>query len=179
MKKILQWISNLLPLALSVISCAVFLKSGKTWFIASTDKSFHFSLITVNALFGGFLYTNYSLLVGLLDNSIINKVKNTNIIKKRNTHILKGIIYATISVIAGLYLVLVSSAESGINHIIYSFMQNVEIVFMAFLIAYFILSLHEMSMLVKSVHSPKGKKSEKEISNLIEQIKDNGDTKER
>ncbi|MFR1479561.1 MAG: hypothetical protein ACLSB9_29660 [Hydrogeniiclostridium mannosilyticum] len=62
--------------------------------IVADDPSFHFNLITVNALFGGFLYTNYSLLLGLLDNSIVEKVKNTKIISKRNSHILKGIIYA-------------------------------------------------------------------------------------
>lgn len=169
MKKILQWTIDLLPFALSVIICMIFLNSGWTCFIISEDKSFHFSLITVNAIFGGFLYTNYSLLVGLLDNPIINKVRNTNIITKRNNHILKGVVYATISAISGLYLVLIPKAKSNI--IFYSFMQYAEIVFMVFLIIYFMISIYEMSVLVKSVNSPNGKKSEEEIDNLIKQIK--------
>ena len=96
--------------------------------IVADDPSFHFNLITVNALFGGFLYTNYSLLLGLLDNSIVEKVKNTKIISKRNSHILKGIIYATVSVMAGLYLVLVPTNGSKFLHAIYCFMQNAEII---------------------------------------------------
>jgi len=89
--------------------------------IVADDPSFHFNLITVNALFGGFLYTNYSLLLGLLDNSIVEKVKNTKIISKRNSHILKGIIYATVSVMAGLYLVLVPTNGSKFLHAILLF----------------------------------------------------------
>ena len=48
------------------------------------DSAFHFSLMTVNALFGGFLYSNYGMLVGLLDNETIQKVKGTAIMTKRN-----------------------------------------------------------------------------------------------
>ena len=135
------------------------------------DTSFHFNLITVNALFGGFLYTNYSLLIGLLDNSIIEKVRNTNIIEKRNTHILKGIVFATGSVVAGLFMVLTPIGLSGMLKILRCFMLNVEIVFMAFLIIYFLLSLYEMNILIKNTNNPKGKKSEEEIIALKEKIK--------
>ena len=138
--------------------------------IVADDPSFHFNLITVNALFGGFLYTNYSLLLGLLDNSVVEKVKNTKIISKRNSHILKGIICATVSVIAGLYLVLVPTNGSKLLLAIYCFMQNAEISFMAFLIFYFLLSLKEMSVLVGAIHNDKGAKTDKEIKELKEKI---------
>ena len=164
---------NVLPLILSVIGCVAAILTKKPWIIVSTEESFHFSLITVNALFGGFLYTNYSLLTGLLDNSIVEKIKNTDIIKKRNSHILKGIIYATTSVVAGLYLVLFSPYGSFIQKVLYSFALNVEIVFMAFLIVYFLLSLLEMSILINNIHNPQGKKTDNEIKKLKEQIRNN------
>ena len=123
---------NVLPLIFSAAGCIYILCGGEPLLIVADDPSFHFNLITVNALFGGFLYTNYSLLLGLLDNSVVEKVKNTKIISKRNSHILKGIICATVSVIAGLYLVLVPTNGSKLLHAIYCFMQNAEISFMAF-----------------------------------------------
>lgn len=141
--------------------------------IVADNASFHFNLITVNALFGGFLYTNYSLLLGLLDNSIVEKVKNTKIISKRNSHILKGIICATVSVIAGLYLVLVPLGDSGLLYAIHCFMQNAEISFMAFLIFYFLFSLKEMSELVGAVHNNSRAKSDEEINKLKETIQSN------
>jgi len=151
----------------------VTLCTGKALITIPTEASFHFNLITVNALFGGFLYTNYSLLIGLLDNSIIEKVKNTNIIEKRNSHILKGIIFATVSVVSGLYIVLVPIGESSVLRALNCFMLNVEIVFMAFLILYFLLSLREMSILIKNIHSSKGKKTDEEIKELKQQIRNN------
>lgn len=161
---------NVLPLIFSAAGCIYILCGGAPLLIVADDPSFHFNLITVNALFGGFLYTNYSLLLGLLDNSIVEKVKNTKIISKRNSHILKGIIYATVSVIAGLYLVLVPTNGSKFLHAIYCFMQNAEISFMAFLIFYFLLSLKEMSVLVGTIHNDKGAKTDKEIKELKEKI---------
>lgn len=99
MNKVLKVLYDIAPLLCSVVACIYILSGGSPVFIGDTNPSFHFDLITVNALFGGFLYTNYSLLIGILDNSIIEKVKNTDIIGKRNSHILKGIVYATVSVI--------------------------------------------------------------------------------
>lgn len=164
---------NVAPLICSIIGSFYVLRGGNPWIIVPSDSSFHFNLITVNALFGGFLYTNYSLLVGLLDNSIVEKVKHTKIINKRNSHILKGIIYATISVVAGLYLVLVPSNTSRYLTIIYCFMQNVEIVFMAFLIFYFLLSLKEMCVLVNAIHNSKGARTNTDIKELKDKIKSN------
>lgn len=162
---------NVLPLFFSVAGCVYILCGGEPLLVVVDDPSFHFNLITVNALFGGFLYTNYSLLLGLLDNAIVEKVKNTKIISKRNAHILKGIIYATFSVIAGLYLVLVPPSNSKLFRSIYCFMQNAEISFMAFLIFYFLLSLKEMSVLVGAIHNDKEAKSDMEIGKLKEKIK--------
>lgn len=161
-----------MPYLLSIVGCA-FAIASKPLLLVPVDSAFHFSLITVNALFGGFLYTNYSLLIGLLDNAIVDKIKTTDIIVKRNAHILKGIVYATISVIAGLYLVLFSPTGSFLLKTIYLVALNAEIVFMTFLIIYFLLSLREMSMLISNIHNQKGKKSNDEIKRLRQEIKDN------
>ena len=132
------------------------------------EGSFHFNLITVNALFGGFLYTNYSLLIGILDNPLVKKAENTEIINKRNSHILHGIVYATVSVVAGLCLVLLPQTTVWLIWSVKCFLLNIEIVFMAFLILYFLLSLVEMNSLVNGVSKTPKKKSDKEISEVKE-----------
>lgn len=86
--------------------------------------------------------------------------------RKRNSHILKGIIYATISVISGLYLVLVPQA---VFPWITSLLINVEITFMVFLIAYFILSLKEMYNLVNLIHKSDNSHIDEEIAAVKKQ----------
>lgn len=169
---VIKKLYNVAPLICSIIGCIYILLGGSPWIIVPSDSSFHFNLITVNALFGGFLYTNYSLLIGLLDNRIVEKVRHTNIISNRNSHILKGIIYATSSVVAGLYMALVPSGNSSIRMIIDCFMQNAEIAFMAFLILYFSLSLKEMSELVGAIHNQEEVKTKKDIAALKRKIRE-------
>ena len=155
-----------LPLWISVVCTVFVLITQKVVVAIPEDGSFHFNLITVNALFGGFLYTNYSLLIGVLDNPQIQRAENTEIINKRNRHILHGIIYATVSVIAGLCYVLLPRSSAWIMWAIECFLINIEIVFMAFLIVYFLLSLAEMNSLVNGVTGTPKKKSMKEISEI-------------
>ena len=119
-----------------------------------------------------------SLLIGLFDNAIIKKIQGTGIIKKRNQHIMRGIIYATISVVSGLYLVFFPQGTSCFSKAIWYFFQDAEIVFMGFLIVYFLLSLREMGALVKSVYQSGQVKTEAEIKELKEQIKKSA-TKEK
>jgi len=161
-----------LPLLVSLLG-SIF-AYNKIWclFIVPYDASFHFSLITVNALFGGFLYTNYSLLLGLADNEVLKKVQATDIIHKRNSHILQGILYSVISVVSGLYLVLnTNHPPKGLRAFIDILCINVEITFMGFAILYFALSLYEMHRLINIVNTPEYKKSESEIDSLREKIK--------
>lgn len=178
MKRIFRILLDVLPLILSFIGLGYSLKNGHPCFLVCPDNSFHFDIITVNAVFAGFLYTNYSLLIGLFDNAVIKKIQNTSIIKKRNQHIMRGIIYATISVVSGLYLVLIPQGSSHFSKAVWYLFQNAEIVFMGFLIIYFLLSLYEMSSLVKSVHQTDEYKTDAEIKALKDQIR-NSSTKGR
>ena len=173
MKAGLEKLGNAAPWICVIFGSIYVFSGGKPWIVIPFDSSFHFDLITVNALFGGFLYTNYSLLLGLLDNSIVEKVKNTQIIAKRNSHILNGITYATFSVMAGLYLIFFRPSTAWLLRFLYCFAQNAEIVFMAFLILYFSLSLKEMNKLVRAIHNQKTAKSAEEIEEIKDRILSN------
>ena len=126
--KYTRLIAAISPALISFISCILVYFFNIILIVIPNDHAFHFNLITVNALFGGFLYTNYSLLFGVLDHQIIKKVAGTNIIKKRNSHILRGIVCATFSVISGLFIVLAPQNRTGIISFLYCLMINIEIV---------------------------------------------------
>lgn len=133
-----------------------------------TDSSFHFGLMTVNALFGGFLYSNYGLLVSLLDKELIQKVKCTNIMEKRNADVFCGIVYATFSVLCGLVIVFMSDR---LNSFVLCFAVNGEIVFMISAIGFYLLSLLEMNRLLKALNKDDKKRSKRDMKDLVEKVK--------
>lgn len=167
--KVKRCIVNAAPLIWSVVGFLYVQLGLEPWFTVPLEPSFHFSLITVTAIFGGFLYTNYSLLIGLLDNKIITQLTGTTIIEKRNRHILNGIIYATVSVIAGVYLTTVSAPSSGYESGVICMMVNIELSFMLSSILYFLLSLREMNRLIVELH----KSDKNKTSAEIQEFKDN------
>lgn len=169
--KFIKKLCYFLPVICTLIGWIVTIISKEIWFQLTNDSSFHFNLITVNALFGGFLFTNYSLLVGILDHPLVKKIEKTDIIKKRNSHILRGIICAVISVVSGILIVLFPAKCTLMQFILVSFLENAEIVFMAFLIIYFLLSLYEMQKLIKVIHHSSDNEEIKKIDKLKEELK--------
>ena len=169
-KKVSSTIINWLPILISVIGFVSSYKFDITFVVLPNDSSFHFNLVTINALFSGFLFTSFSFMIGFLDNKIIDKLKGTDIIIRRNRHILKGIIFSIVSVCSSLLLILVLQSCTFQYELINCALCNVEITFMFFGIGYFLLSMKEMSSLVKILYS--GNKIDPEIINMIDQTLD-------
>lgn len=164
------WI--IFPIVSTVVSFLFSLFAGKTWYICPKHSE-HYNLISVNAIFGGFLYTNYSLLTGIMNNSAIKELVNTSIIEKRNNRILHGILMSLASILAALYLIFIPDGEikcKEINakHLLYLLMQNAEVIFMIYMIVYFVLSVVEMNRLIGRPGSEK--KSESDINALRDEI---------
>lgn len=134
------------------------------------DAAFHFSLMTVNALFGGFLYSNYGMLVGLLDNETIQKVTGTAIMIKRNLQVLCGIVYATLSVVCGLYITLIGKREGTIVEYLFCWMINGEIVFMIAAMTFYLLSLKEMNRLMKALYKTGEHLSRSEVKEMKRKV---------
>ena len=163
-----------LPLVL-IFAGTIFVR----WFniifvIIPIDPSFHFGLMTVNALFGGFLYSNYSILVGLLDNSTIQSIQGTNIMAKRNALASRGIIYAAFSVLSGIYILLMVDRTGEIWDTIFCFAINCEIVFMVTAIIYYLLSLRSTNSLTKALYKDEDALGEDEVSALKNAIVNEG-----
>lgn len=138
------------------------------------DSSFHFGLMTVNALFGGFLYSNFSTLVGLLDNSTIQAIHGTKIMSRRNTLAIRGIIYAAFSVLSGIYITLMFDRVGKPWEITCCFAINCEIVFMISSITYYLLSLKSTYSLTKALYNDSNGLSKDEIADKVDAIMNEG-----
>lgn len=162
----MTWIRRLgmiVPAIVSVMSTTLAIAFD---FIIATipmASEFHFGLMTVNALFGGFLYSNYGMLVGLIDNETIQKVKGTEIIAKRNAKVLFGIVYATLSVVCGLYIVIISHR---LGNALLCWAINAEIVFMATAIIFYLWSLREMNRLIRALYCSGKEEEQQRIKEL-------------
>ena len=163
-------ILSISPVLYSILSTIVVQVFGVVIISVPVDVSFHFSLMTVNALFGGFLYSNYGMLVGLLDNDTIQKVKGTEIMTRRNSQVVCGIMYATLSVACGLYITLIGIHEGSLWECIYCWMLNGEIVFMIAAMVSYLLSLKEMNRLVKALYRTGNHLSRSDISNMKKKV---------
>ena len=163
-----QKLVKTLPLFISIVGVISSHVFHFTIVSLPSDSSFHFNLVTINALFGGFLFTGLSLMVGFLDNTIVNKLKSTDIIKRRNRHIIKGISYSVISVCASLFFILYPETHNPLKGLVKTALCNIEITYMFFGITYFLLSLKEISFLVEKLYS--GKKQSQETLDEIDQI---------
>lgn len=94
------------------------------------------------------------------------------IISKRNAHIHLGIVYATVSVIAGIYLVLFSTPKKPLFTMLNLCAQMVEVVFMGFQILYFLLSLKEMTILISAINRPSDAFTPEDINILKKTIEE-------
>lgn len=163
-------VSCILPVFLVLVCAACVTLLNISIIEITDDTSFHFGIMTVNALFGGFLYSNYGLIVGLLGNDAIKQVDGTDIMHKRNTHVLWGITYATLSVLCGLYIVLIGDLTHPITHFVYTTVLNGEIIFMTSAICLYLVSLNEMNQIIIVLHKPLSSSSKQKIAEIRNQI---------
>ena len=112
---------------------------------------FQFNLITVSTIFAGFLYTNYSILIGLSDTKLVEKISATSIIEKRNVFILNGILDSFLSVVLGLLLIIIFAYSGNLDSFLFRALQIAEIVYVLFAVLFFLRSLIKMNDLVKAV----------------------------
>lgn len=173
----------LLSVLLSMISFLYSAIAKATWFNSSCNSDFHFGLMAIAALFGGFLYTNYSLLVDIVEHPKVAELNLTSVIERRNQRICNGVISAVFSALASLCLVLFSQpsfihGHSLIKSIIpnwkyyvYLYIQNAEVVFLICMVFFFIKSFKDMDKLLQIIRKPSSKIDDQKLTNIKESIK--------
>lgn len=172
----------MLSFLISVMSFLYSAIAKDTWFKSSYDLDFHFGLMAVAALFGGFLYTNYSLLADRVNHPKIAELNLTSVIDKRNQRILNGVISAVFSVLASLCLVLSSHPSFIYGHglkaiilnwkyYVYLYLQNAEIVFLICMVFFFMKSFGDMNNLLQIIRKPSSRIDDQELDKIKELIK--------
>lgn len=136
---------------------------------------FQFNIITVSAIFAGFLYTNYSILIGISDTQIVKKISSTDLIEKRNNHILMGILNNFCSITLGLVLIIIYSYYGGLEYSACRFLQIAEIIYMLSSILFFGLSLREMNNIIKSVFNANKVFEDDDIKKIENILKSSGE----
>lgn len=141
---------------------------------------YHFNIITVNSILSGFSLTNLGVLISVSSDQLIEKLKGTDILIKRNILISYSIIFGAISIFISLLFVL--NFELAINNIvielIHEFLFALEICSLILSIIYFLLSLRKMIQLLSYIYVPRNKYSEEKIELIKKQLNDNVSNKE-
>lgn len=152
-----------IPIIIVAVLSAICIFTGQPIFEIPTDPSFHFGLITVSSIFAGFLFTNYSLLPGIVQTELGKKIEATNLIDNRNQYIQHGIRCAVISILAGVFLSIDFSEnidEFVTNKLVClpNILIYTEIVFMIFTVIFFTVSMYKMNILIKATYRNSDKK---------------------
>lgn len=124
-------------------------------------------LITISTVFAGFSFTALGLLLGLSSETLIEKIKNTNIIMNKVGRIINSIIFFILSVAISLIFVLgtnpsqILSCDEGVvlDRILY-------VLCIGYLIAgiiYFSCSVYELYDLVKRIYGYNKKEVQQKI----------------
>ncbi|RXI38742.1 hypothetical protein DP129_11020 [Clostridium tetani] len=134
----------------------------------------HFNLITVNAVFIGFLFTSLSIMLGFLNESIIQFFEKAGVLKKVYNNIEKGIFYSIISVVLSLINLTISEKYISDQTII-NLLYSTELFFLIATIYCLLYTIKDLKIVVDSIRISKVKKAEKEKadSELDNILKDN------
>lgn len=143
---------------LSIVLSLVFAIWGFSFVDLPISSDIHFGLMTVNSIFAGFLFTNYSLLLDFVTSENAQKLSGTDIFEKRNRHIKGGIVCSIFSTLCGLFQVFKYKQEivNAVNVHIPWLHQSVylsEIIFAITSIYFFAVSMYEMHLLTKPYFS--------------------------
>lgn len=172
----------LLSFLINAVSFLYSIIAKDTWFNSSCDSDFHFGLMAIAALFGGFLYTNYSLLADIVEHPKIEELNLTSAIDKRNQRICNGVISSVLSALASLCLVLFSkpsfihghgikSFAQNWKYYVYLYVQNAEVVFLICMVFFFIKSFKDMDKLLQIIRKPSSKIDDQKLVEIKESIR--------
>lgn len=138
----------------------------------SNPVEYHFKVLTVNSILSGFSLTNLGILISISSDQLIEKLKGTDILMKRNILISYSIIFGAISIFLSLLFVVNIGIENDntiINSIVH-FLFITEIVSMFLSIIYFMLSIRKMIQLLSYIYIPQQKYTCDKIQRIKEQM---------
>lgn len=140
-------------------------------------KTSHFNIITVNTVFTVFLFTSLYILLGFLNERIIQFFQEAGAMKNVYKNIESGIDSSLISIIFSLInLIVVDTIKD--SDIIVNFMYGLELLFLIITIYYFIKNLKNLKVIINSIniereHIKDMENADKEAYEIINSVKEN------
>jgi hypothetical protein len=137
------------------------------------ESDYHSNILTINSVLSGFSLTNLGILISISGDQLVEKLKGTDILIKRNTLISHSICFGAISIVASLMFVLNINIEKfpAVTEFIYGYLFIIEITSMLLSITYFLLSVKKMIQLLTYIYIPKNQFTCEEITRIKEQMK--------
>ena len=140
-------------------------------------KTSHFNIITVNTVFIGFLFTSLYILLGFLNERIIQFFQEAGAMKNVYKNIESGIGSSLISIIFSLINLIVVDTIKNFD-IIVNFMYGLELLFLIITIYYFIKNLKNLKVIINSIniereHIKDMENADKEAYEIINSVKEN------
>ena len=140
-------------------------------------KTSHFNIIIVNTVFIGFLFTSLYILLGFLNERIIQFFQEAGAMKNVYKNIESGIGSSLISIIFSLINLIVVDTIKNFD-IIVNFMYGLELLFLIITIYYFIKNLKNLKVIINSIniereHIKDMENADKEAYEIINSVKEN------
>lgn len=130
--------------------------------------------ITISTVFAGFSFTALGLLLGMSSEKLIEKVKKTSIIPRKVSKIIASIMFFVASVFVSLVYVLgladIILKIDKIGIAVYEILYIVGIGYMIIGIVYFVVSVFELSDLIKRVYDYNSNENNKQLNSAKEQL---------
>lgn len=137
------------------------------------ESDYHSNILTINSILSGFSLTNLGILISISGDQLVEKLKGTDILVKRNILISHSICFGAISIMASLLFVLNINIQKAKNFttMFYEYLFVVEIASLFLSIIYFLLSIKKMIQLLTYIYVPKKPYTCDKIDRLREQMK--------
>lgn len=164
-----------------IIVCVLLTVAQHFWgyelFVYPTNKAneYHGTILTVNSILSGFSLTNLGVLINISSDQLIEKIKGTDILTKRNTVILHSVIFGVISIFSSLlFIVKFHRIDNEIflqcAKVLKIYIYDMEIISLIISIAYFLLSVKKMTELISYVYVPKKIYTKEKIDKISKQM---------
>lgn len=140
-------------------------------------KTSHFNIITINTVFIEFLFTSLYILLGFLNERIIQFFQEAGVMKNVYKNIESEIGSSFISIIFSLINLIVVDTINDLD-IIVKFMYGLELLFLIITIYYFIKNLKNLKVIINSIniereHIKDMENADKEAYEIINSVKEN------
>lgn len=152
------------------------------FFQRAESDDFYFNMITLNSVIAGFAFTNLGLLLGAASTEVVQKISNTDIMKRKNDKLMISIIFTVAAMLLSLLFVVdlgslvIMFLPLLVVQIVANGLYIASIIMMVIGIVYFVKSIIEISQLLDTVYRNRSKLTNKQIENIHSELrKDKGE----